>query len=249
MCMPRRVVSIHMERHVLMNKEKTKLYKVTGPKAQSLFRKEQWKIPKRKDDDNWMTKKVGKLDTLRNGYHLFEKGQLLKNLNAEIWIAETHGDRITEDDCILVREARLVEQVESWNSKVATGLTFRFLAHYEELIKKTFDKSDYVVKLLKEFESLAETNDQEHALDLRNNSQEFVTCTFEELKTPKSAIKFAVTFLRHGLILGNCHTSVMARTVGHYLALANCRDLFNVQEVYDADRKWQWRTLLKCLEG
>jgi len=61
----------------------------------------------------------GQLVPCQNGYHLCHESDLLKWLGPTIYEAEYRGERLDDDDKIVVREARLIRYMDTWNERTA----------------------------------------------------------------------------------------------------------------------------------
>ncbi len=61
----------------------------------------------------------GKLIPCRNGLHLCREQDLVLWLGPAIYVAQYRGGRIDEDDKIVVRKARLLQRLDTWNDKTA----------------------------------------------------------------------------------------------------------------------------------
>ena len=66
----------------------------------------------------WMPEIEGPLKPCANGYHLCRRQDLINWLGPAIWVAEYEGERVDDDDKIVVRRARIVEQL-AWNDRLA----------------------------------------------------------------------------------------------------------------------------------
>ena len=83
-----------------------------------------WSLPVQNADGTWtpgewMPAIGGELVACENGYHLAEDAQMLEWLNARLFVVEYRGERIDEDDKIVVREACLVREITTWNERTA----------------------------------------------------------------------------------------------------------------------------------
>lgn len=67
----------------------------------------------------WMPPIEGRLVPCKNGYHLCREQDLVYWLGPAIWEATYRGERIDADDKIVVREARLVRKLKTWNEQTA----------------------------------------------------------------------------------------------------------------------------------
>jgi len=83
-----------------------------------------WSLPTQNTDGTWepgewMPPIKGRLIACENGYHLCREGDLLEWLGPAIFTAEYRGDRQDDDDKIVVREARLLDRLDTWNDRTA----------------------------------------------------------------------------------------------------------------------------------
>lgn len=102
-----------------------KLYKVLGENGKPHNGGSgTWSLPAKNDDGTWtpgewMPAIEGELISCENGYHLCREGDLIHWLGPRIYDAEYRGDRIDSYDKVVVREARLLREYETWNEKTA----------------------------------------------------------------------------------------------------------------------------------
>ena len=90
----------------------TKYYKVLNGLSPIYGQPTPWKVGK------WMPEIEGDLVACKNGYHLCAGySQLLEWLGPNIYIAEWRGDKIDAGDKIVVRQARIVKQLKTWNKR------------------------------------------------------------------------------------------------------------------------------------
>ena len=61
----------------------------------------------------------GPLVPCENGLHLCRERDLVGWLGPEIWEVEYEGERVDADDKIVVRKARLIRKLETWNERTA----------------------------------------------------------------------------------------------------------------------------------
>jgi hypothetical protein len=67
----------------------------------------------------WMPPIKGDLIPCRNGYHLCRKQDLVYWLGPSIWLAAYRGERIDQTEKIVVREARVITRLDTWNDRTA----------------------------------------------------------------------------------------------------------------------------------
>ena len=77
----------------------------------------QWGLPKGRPG-RWH-QVSGELIPCENGLHLCREKDLLDWLGPAIFLAEARGERIEETDKVVVREARLVRRIDTWNDRTA----------------------------------------------------------------------------------------------------------------------------------
>ena len=61
----------------------------------------------------------GELVPCEHGLHLCREADLVRWLGPEIWEAEYEGERVDADDKVVVRKARIVRKLETWNERTA----------------------------------------------------------------------------------------------------------------------------------
>lgn len=78
-----------------------------------------WHLPKGDVPGEWMPPIEGELVPCQNGYHLCLPKDLLKWIGPDIFEAECRGETVFCDDKVIVREARLLKRIETWNDQTA----------------------------------------------------------------------------------------------------------------------------------
>ena len=83
-----------------------------------------WSLPTQNEDGmwtpgDWMPAIGGELVACENGYHAAKDAHVLEWLNARLFVAEYRGELLDADDKIVVREARLVREITTWNERTA----------------------------------------------------------------------------------------------------------------------------------
>ena len=95
------------------------LYKVLQDNGQTPYGTGVWSLPTDDQHSDWMPAMTGKLIPCENGYHLCRREDLVSWLGPHIYTAEYRGERIDDDDKIVVREARLLALIVPWNERSA----------------------------------------------------------------------------------------------------------------------------------
>ncbi len=94
------------------------LFKVLDKNARSCNGgRGEWHKPRGRPG-KWMPPIEGDLEPCANGYHLCRRDDLLDWLGPTIWLAEYKGDRVNDDDKIVVRQARLIRKL-NWDARIA----------------------------------------------------------------------------------------------------------------------------------
>jgi hypothetical protein len=78
----------------------------------------------------------GDLMPCENGLHLCRRQDLLTWLGPEIWEAEYEGELVEADDKVVVRRARIVRKLDTWNERTAR----LFAADCAERVLPIFEK-------------------------------------------------------------------------------------------------------------
>ena len=98
----------------------TKLYKVLDEDGRAFHGGSgAWSLPDGKKAGAWMPPVEGALVLCANGYHLCRRRDLIRWLGPAIYVAEARGAMIHDDTKVVVREARLVRRLETWNERTA----------------------------------------------------------------------------------------------------------------------------------
>jgi len=96
------------------------LYKVLGANGEATNGGTgKWFLPHGNRPGKWMPKIKGDLIPCENGYHLCRKQDLIHWLGPTIWEAEYRGECVLAEDKVVVRQARLIRHVETWNDGTA----------------------------------------------------------------------------------------------------------------------------------
>lgn len=100
-----------------------------------------WHLPKKLKDGSWkpgrwMPKIKGELEPCENGYHICRPQDLIEWLDEVIFEVEYDGEIVEDNDKCVVRKARLLRKVETWNDKTAR----LFAADCAEHVLPIFEK-------------------------------------------------------------------------------------------------------------
>lgn len=106
-----------------------------------------WHLPKKLKDGTWkpgkwMPKIDGELEPCKNGYHICRKKDLVHWLDDAIFEVEYRGEIIEDDDKCVVREARLLCRVETWNVKTARLFAADCAEHVLPIFEKKYPEDD-----------------------------------------------------------------------------------------------------------
>ena len=95
-----------------------------------------WHSPKGKRPGKWMQKIEGELILCQNGYHVLRSTDLISWLGPVLWEVEVSGKVIADDNKCVVRRARLIKQVDTWNKETAV----QFAIECAEKVLPIFEK-------------------------------------------------------------------------------------------------------------
>lgn len=108
-----------------------RLYKVTAEDGTAMHGgRGKWKL------NRWRTV-TGDLVACRHGLHLCREGDLICWLGPVIWEAEYEGEVLTQPDKIVVRKARVIRRLDTWNERTAR----LFAADCAEHVLPIFEKA------------------------------------------------------------------------------------------------------------
>jgi len=100
--------------------------------------KGEWYLPEGNKPGRWMPEIRGNLIECKNGYHLCRKQDLIIWLGPNIYLAEYRGDRIDGEDKIIVRQARLLKELNTWNIKTARLFACDCAEHVLHIYEKQY---------------------------------------------------------------------------------------------------------------
>ena len=106
-----------------------------------------WHLPKKKKDGTWtpgkwMPEIEGELELCENGYHICRTADLVHWLDEAIFEVEYDGEIVEDDNKCVVRKARLLRRVESWNKKSARLFAADCAEHVLHIYEKEFPDDD-----------------------------------------------------------------------------------------------------------
>jgi len=78
---------------------------------------ETWSLPKDDQPGDWMPG-IEDIEPYKRGYHLCERGDLVYRLGPVIYVAEGRGEMIRDETLTVFSEARLVERLNTWTTRV-----------------------------------------------------------------------------------------------------------------------------------
>lgn len=105
----------------------------------------QWPEPHARGPGAWL-ETHGALEACQRGAHVCRLGDLAYWIHDELWEAETDGDSIAGFDCLVVRRARLVRRIDSWQNGGATRFLTAAVDHAAELVQATGPDVDAAVR-------------------------------------------------------------------------------------------------------
>ena len=88
-----------------------KLYKFLNEDGTTPQGYGKWKFPD--GEYHWMPEIEGKLIACENGYHLLREQDLVEWFGPVLWECEYRGELLEHDNKVVVRQARLIKQVET----------------------------------------------------------------------------------------------------------------------------------------
>jgi hypothetical protein len=124
-----------------------KYYKVLKNAGSCIYGSGKWYLPTKCKDGawkpgKWMPEIKGDLEPCENGYHLCRPQDLVRWLDEAIYEVEYEGERVDADDKIVVRKARLLRKVESWDERTARLFACECAEHVLPIFEKEFPNDD-----------------------------------------------------------------------------------------------------------
>lgn len=130
-------------------------YKVMNG-AETIFGRDGWHLPKGARPGKWMPKIEGYLAPCCNGYHLSRPRDLLEWLGPDIYEAEWRGDMIEAGDKIVVREARLIRRLASWDDRAMRLFAADCAERVLPIFEATYPDDDRVCRAIQAARDFAE---------------------------------------------------------------------------------------------
>jgi len=117
-------------------------YKVLKPDRKTIHANGQWPMP-----GKWLEAE-GDLIPCANGLHLCRRGDLIQWLGPEIWTAEYEGERVDSNDKIVVRKARLIKRLDTWNERTQRLFACDCAEHVLHFFESKFPGDDRPRKVI-----------------------------------------------------------------------------------------------------
>jgi len=136
------------------------LYKILNEDGSARMGNGKWPLPANGKPGEWL-RVDGKLLPCENGLHLCRRKDLLSWLGPVIWTAEYRGDDLTVcDDKIVVREARLIGRLTTWNEKTARLFACDCAERALSRIKDPDPRSTNAIKVTRLFAKMEATKEE-----------------------------------------------------------------------------------------
>jgi len=222
--------------------QQEKLYKILGANGEATNGGTgKWFLPHGKRPGKWMPKIKGDLIPCENGYHLCRKQDLIHWLGPSLWEAEYRGDRVDADDKIVVREARVLRQVEIWNDKTARLFACDCAEYALGFVKNPDPRSVEAVRVARLFAIGEATNEELDAASVAASAAAW----------PARDAASAAAWPAAGVAASAAAiaaASAAARATWD-AAKATARDARATWDAWDAARAWMTKRLFQYLDG
>jgi hypothetical protein len=96
-----------------------------------------WPLPQDGEPGEWL-EVTGELVPCKNGAHLCREEDLIHWLGPTIYEAEHSGELVEHDNKVVVRKARLLRQIETWNERTARLFACDCAEHVLHLFEKQY---------------------------------------------------------------------------------------------------------------
>lgn len=116
----------------------TTYYKVLNENGTAPYLGGQWHLPTGNRPGKWMPHLEGELIPYAHGYHVFTANDLIPWLGPTIWEVEVKGKTIREGSHTIVRQARLLRRLETWNERTARLFTIDCAEHVLHIFEDAF---------------------------------------------------------------------------------------------------------------
>ena len=119
----------------------------------------QWSLPHDGLPGAWMPE-IKKLVPCESGYHVCERGQLVRWLGPAIHPVEVRGEMIRQDDKCVVSEARIWPKLDTWNDRSARLFACDCADEALKLVKEPDSRSIEAVHVARLYAVGESTNEQ-----------------------------------------------------------------------------------------
>jgi hypothetical protein len=109
--------------------------------------KGRWHLPTKNADGTWtpgkwMRKLSGELNPCHYGYHICRSEDLIHWLDEAIFEVEYEGEIVETDDKCVVRKARLLRKIETWNERTARLFAADCAEHVLPIFERDYPYDD-----------------------------------------------------------------------------------------------------------
>jgi len=221
------------------------LFKVTGPNATPCHGGTgKWYKPhSQKRPGKWMPL-IKDIYPCRKGYHVCEGQQILKWLGKELYEVEIRGEQIEQEDKIVAQQARLVRRIKNWNNRTASLWACDCAEHVLHFFKEKHPEDKRPRKAIKV--ARAYINKKATKEELSKARIDAAAAVYADYY---AAAAVAATTATANATYYAYHAAAYYAAAAAAAAAAAYNAAADYAADYTKERKWQYKQLLKYLNG
>jgi len=192
------------------------------------------------------------------GYHVCEGEQILNWLNAELYEVEIRGEQIREDDKIVAQQARLVRRITTWNTRTARLFACDCAEHVLHLFEEKYpeDKrpAEAIAVARRHARGEATEAGLKHAFCATARAvdachADCYAVTYYAVEAAYYAVRAEAAESAADVYYAAANAADAAATAAAYASAAVAAVAAVAASFYTKEYKWQYKQLLKYLNG
>jgi len=226
------------------------LFKVTGVNAQSCHGGVgKWYKPhSQKRPGKWMPL-IKDIEPCERGYHVCEGEQVLDWIHTELYEVEIRGEQIREEDKIVAQQARLIRRITNWNERTARLFACDCAEHVLHFFKEKYPEDKRPAEAIEVVRAYTRGEATEAGLKhaFCATARAVDACHADCHADCHAAAYYAVE-AAYWAVRAEAAESVADVYYAAYHAV-DAADAAGADAAYEKERKWQYKQLLKYLNG
>jgi len=231
-----------------MNVTNETLFKATGTNATPCHGgRGKWHKPhSQKRPGKWMPL-IKDIYPCRKGYHVCEGEQVLKWINKELYEVEIRGEQIKQENKIVAQQARLVRRITTWNDRTARLFACDCAEHVLHIFEEKYPEDKRPRKAIKV--ARAYINKKATKEELSKARIDAAAVAADAYAAAVNAVRNAAAAASHAADASYAAVNAVRNAAASYAAAVAASYAAGADAAYEKERKWQYKQLLKYLNG